>query len=88
MNIIYPINGKNERMGSLFSTPKHLLLYKQKSLLLNSIDNVSEKFKSANFIIITNENYYNQIKELFQNIIQQSVVSPMNFPKKQTLLLN
>jgi hypothetical protein len=73
MNIIYPINGKNERMGSLFSTPKHLLLYKQKSLLLNSIDNVSEKFKSANFIIITNENYYNQIKELFQNNSKVSI---------------
>jgi hypothetical protein len=28
MTIIYPINGKNERLGNLFKTPKHLLLYK------------------------------------------------------------
>lgn len=28
MTVIYPINGRNERMGRLFKTPKHLLLYK------------------------------------------------------------
>ena len=28
MTVIYPINGSNERMGKLFKTPKHLLLYK------------------------------------------------------------
>lgn len=35
--VIYPINGKNTRLGKLFKTPKHLLLYKGFPALQDSV---------------------------------------------------
>ena len=57
MNIIYPINGKNERMGSLFSTPKHLLLHQGTELILKSIETIKQRFLDANIIILTKLKY-------------------------------
>lgn len=64
MNIIYPINGKNERMGSLFSTPKHLLLHHGKELILQSINTIKYRFPTANIIILTNDIYYEALRDL------------------------
>lgn len=61
MNIIYPINGKNERMGSLFSTPKHLLLYRGKKIILRSIETVKQTFPNCNINILTNSRYYKDL---------------------------
>jgi len=65
MTIIYPINGKNERMGSLFKTPKHLLLYKGKEILKCSVDNIQEDCPQAKVIILTNILYSEAISKLF-----------------------
>ena len=64
MTIIYPINGKNERMGSLFKTPKHLLLLNGKSLIEQSIENISCEYPTSQIIIITNQNYYNELNRI------------------------
>lgn len=44
MTIIYPINGKNERLGELFKTPKHLLLYKGMPAVMASIEYMAKRF--------------------------------------------
>jgi hypothetical protein len=67
MNIIYPINGKNERMGSLFKTPKHLLLYKGIPGIVLSVNNLTNTFKNSKVIILTNESYFNQLNSTFKN---------------------
>jgi len=64
VTIIYPINGKNERMGSLFTTPKHLLLYEGKELITRSIETLTSRYKNADIIILTNESYYEQLSQL------------------------
>lgn len=64
MTIIYPINGKNERMGSLFTTPKHLLLYKGKQILKCSIENIQEEYPEAKVVILTNTFYSEAITQL------------------------
>jgi hypothetical protein len=78
MNIIYPINGRNERMGSLFSTPKHLLLYQGKELILHSIESVKLRFNDANIIILTNDKYYSKLKELLPLDITIKVIEQTN----------
>lgn len=67
MNIIYPINGKNERMGSLFKTPKHLLLYQGISGIKHSVNNLIDRFKNSKIIILTNESYFNELNLLFKD---------------------
>jgi len=69
MNIIYPINGRNERMGSLFTTPKHLLLHRGKELIVHSIESLQSKFTNASIIILTNEVYYDALIKLFGNSV-------------------
>jgi hypothetical protein len=64
MTIIYPINGKNERMGSLFKTPKHLLLYRGKQILKCSTDNLLAQYPDAQIIILTNVDYLQAILEV------------------------
>ena len=67
MTVIYPINGKNERMGSLFTTPKHLLLYEGTALIARSIKTLASRYKNADIIILTNEGYYEQLNQLFEH---------------------
>lgn len=78
MNIIYPINGRNERMGSLFSTPKHLLQYHGKPLILHSIDNIKQRFPESNIIIITNNAYYSKLRNLVDSSVQIVLASNTN----------
>ena len=67
INIVYPINGKNERMGSLFKTPKHLLLYEGNPLILKSVNNIINTFKNCKVTILTNIDYYTDLYKLFKN---------------------
>ena len=78
MNIVYPINGRNERIGSLFSTPKHLLLYQGKELILHSIESIKQRFYDANIIILTNDKYYPKLKDLFPINITIKVIEQTN----------
>ena len=78
MNIIYPINGKNERMGSLFSTPKHLLLYKGISLIEQSIRSLQTRFAGAMITILTNETYYDDLVKLVSNDVMVQCIPPTN----------
>ena len=64
MTIVYPINGKNERMGNLFRTPKHLLLLNGKPLLVCSVDTMLQEFPNSHIIIATNEDYYDRIRQV------------------------
>ena len=67
MTVIYPINGRNERMGSLFTTPKHLLLYEGVELITRSISTIISRYKNADVIILTNESYFDQLNQLLAN---------------------
>lgn len=53
MTAIIPINGRNERMGSLFKTPKHLLLYKG----VPAIERTLNYFGGMEIHILTNDDY-------------------------------
>lgn len=57
MTIIYPINGANTRLGSLFKTPKHLLLYKGVPAIVASVEYMMTKFPDAKIVILANERY-------------------------------
>lgn len=57
MTIIYPINGRNERLGELFKTPKHNLLYKGTPAIKASVEYLSRRFPFANHLILLNERY-------------------------------
>lgn len=57
MTIIFPINGKNERLGELFNTPKHLLLYKGYPAIMVSFRFFAQRFPKANFRILVNKRY-------------------------------
>lgn len=78
MNIIYPINGKNERMGSLFSTPKHLLLHRGKELIAQSIETIKTRFPDANIIILTNNLYYSKLRTLLNSDITIKCIESTN----------
>ena len=78
MNIIYPINGRNERMGSLFSTPKHLLLYQGTELILKSIETIKQHFVDVNVIILTNQSYYKTLRKLLDSSITIKVIQQTN----------
>jgi hypothetical protein len=78
MNVIYPINGRNERMGSLFSTPKHLLLHRGTELILKSIETIKNSFVDANIIILTNETYYDTLRNLLDSFITIKVIQQTN----------
>lgn len=78
MNIIYPINGRNERMGSLFSTPKHLLLHQGTELILKSIETVKQRFTDANVIILTNQSYYDALRKLLDSTVTIKVIQQTN----------
>lgn len=65
--ILIPVNGKNERMGSLFKTPKHLLLYKGKPAIVHTVDYMSQ---FGEVRILANEiTYYDELKALFGDIV-------------------
>jgi thiamine kinase-like enzyme len=74
MNIVYPINGKNERMGSLFSTPKHLLLYKGKKIIIRSIETIKKTFPDSNITILTNTRYYEGLKAILGSDIGINII--------------
>jgi hypothetical protein len=74
MNVIYPINGRNERMGSLFTTPKHLLLHQGTELILKSIETVKRRFATANIIILTNQSYYEALRKLLDSSIEIKII--------------
>jgi hypothetical protein len=57
MTIVFPINGKNERLGELFNTPKHLLLYKGNSAIYTSLQYMAKRFPKAEMIILVNKRY-------------------------------
>lgn len=57
MTIVYPINGKNERLGELFKTPKHLLLYRGMPAIIASILNMIQSFPDTEIIVLSNERY-------------------------------
>ncbi len=53
MTVLIPVNGRNERMGSLFKTPKHLLLYKG----IPAIENTLNYLGGMETHILTNDDY-------------------------------
>lgn len=67
VTIVYPINGKNERMGSLFKTSKHLLSVVGKPIILHSIECLKDRFPQSSFIIATNKDYHDQLVAMFEN---------------------
>ena len=69
MTILYPVNGKNERLGELFETPKHLLLYEGQAAIKRSIYYMRDRFPEAYIKILCNERYYKGMGE-FQYICQ------------------
>jgi len=62
MNIVIPINGKNERMGQLFKTPKHLLLYKGVPAIQRTISYLKLKFSDSNITILANRSYIDELE--------------------------
>jgi hypothetical protein len=64
MTIIYPINGKNERLGNLFKTPKHLLLYKGVPAIVASVNYMKSLFPDAEIVILANARYYAELADL------------------------
>lgn len=73
MTIIYPINGRNERMGSLFTTPKHLLLYEGIELITRSIKTLTGRYRNADVLILTNEGYYEQLNQVLESYSNTSI---------------
>jgi NDP-sugar pyrophosphorylase family protein len=65
MKVIIPINGKNERMGELFKTPKHLLLYKG----IPAIERTVNFFSAYDIVILTNDRYIKGLSHLNAEII-------------------
>jgi GTP:adenosylcobinamide-phosphate guanylyltransferase len=61
MTIIYPINGKNERLGELFKTPKHLLLYQGKPAIVRSVEYMRSRFPHAKILLLVNKLYFKAI---------------------------
>jgi hypothetical protein len=64
MTIIYPINGKNERLGNLFKTPKHLLLYNGVPAIVASVNYMKSLFPDAEIVILANARYYAELADL------------------------
>ncbi len=59
MKVIYSIKGHNKRMGGLFGTPKHMLLYKGRPAIELSVEYMS---RFGQCIIVTDEDDTTQIK--------------------------
>ncbi len=60
---VIPINGKNERMGGLFKTPKHLLLYKGRPAIESTVEYMRQFGK---VVILANfSRYYDYLEKLF-----------------------
>jgi len=59
--VIYPINGRNERIGKLFKTPKHLLRYKGEVALQDSVQYMSQ---FGEVTILCRPEYYDDIFKL------------------------
>jgi hypothetical protein len=65
--VIIPINGLNSRMGSLFKTPKHLLLYKGRPAIEHTVEYMTQ---FGEVRILANEiMYYDKLKEMFGDIV-------------------
>jgi hypothetical protein len=90
LTIVYPINGKNERMGSLFKTPKHLLLHKGVPLILKSVDTMLNRFKNSKVLIITNVEYYNTLNEIFEKnkLVSIDLIEKTNSQVETILTIN
>lgn len=58
---IIPVNGRNERMGSLFKTPKHLLLHEGKPAIQWTAEYMSQFGK---VVILANRRYYAHLVSL------------------------
>jgi hypothetical protein len=58
--IIIPVNGVNSRMGSLFKTPKHLLLVEGKPAILQTLDYVDDGVPT----ILAGEAYADELESL------------------------
>jgi GTP:adenosylcobinamide-phosphate guanylyltransferase len=76
MHVVIPINGRNERMGSLFKTSKHLLLYRGKQLLLHTIDSLKYRFPNCEITILTNDFYARDIQKVCHSNANVIVISP------------
>jgi hypothetical protein len=61
MKVIIPINGKNERVGKLFKTPKHLLLYKGIPALYYNLQYFNKMNYVDEVVILTNNSYINEL---------------------------
>ncbi len=59
MTVLIPINGRNERMGSLFKTPKHLLLYKG----IPAIERTLSYLGGMETHILTNDDYIGDLQK-------------------------
>lgn len=59
--IVIPVNGRNERMGALFKTPKHLLLVDGEPAILRTVDYMSQ---FGEVTVIANERYYDDLTEI------------------------
>ena len=60
-------------MGSLFATPKHLLLYEGVELIAQSIKTLTSKYIDASIVILTNEVYYDKLNQLLKNCTNTSI---------------
>lgn len=65
--IIVPVNGLNERMGSLFKTPKHLLLYEGKPAIVRTVDYMSQ-FGEVR-VLANDIRYYDDLKAILGDIV-------------------
>ena len=64
--ILIPVNGKNERMGSLFRTPKHLLLHKGEPIIGKSVRYLKKNDKIK---ILAGYESINQLEVMFPEIV-------------------
>ncbi len=60
--IVIPVNGKNERMGSLFKTPKHLLLHQGEPAIVKSVRYLRGLGEVR---ILAGPEYYPELKKMF-----------------------
>ncbi len=84
MTAIIPINGKNERMGGLFKTPKHLLLYKGVPAIERTLDYLG----GMEIQILTNDDYIDDLKKYHDGDIQVTNVGYTNSQVETILKYN
>jgi len=70
---IIPINGKNERMGRLFKTPKHLLLKDGKSAIQHTVEYMS---KFGPYQIVCSAHYEDGLSQ-YNHVVAQPTKNVM-----------